>query len=57
MDDLYVVANIIGGFRQRPLFTGTLVECEAFMENNPGLGYGNDNTNIYLDDEWEVDYL
>ncbi len=56
-DHDYVVACSIGGWNQRPIFTGTYEECVAYMDSNPCLGYGNDNTRIYPADEWEVDYL
>lgn len=55
--NIYVVASSIGGWNQTPVFEGTYEECVAYMESNPCLGYGNDNTSIYLEDEWEVDYL
>ena len=56
-NNIYVVAATIGGWNQNPMFTGTYEECAKYMEDNPSLGYGNDNTGIYHADEWEVDYL
>lgn len=56
-NNLYVVAGSIGGWNQNPIFTGTYEECVAYMEDNPCLGYGSDNTAIHLAEEWEVDYL
>jgi hypothetical protein len=56
-DDDYVVAEVIGGWRQTPQFEGTYEECENYMASNPMLGYGTNNTNIYRADEYEPDYL
>jgi len=53
----YVVATSSDGWNQLPTFSGTLSECQKYMSNNPALGYGTDNTGIYPEKDWVVDYL
>lgn len=55
--DIFVVAGSIGGWNQDPMFTGSYQDCVDYMNDNPCLGYGNDNTRIYAACDWKVDYL
>ena len=56
-EETYYVAATIGGWLQNAVFSGTLEECQKYMENNPSLGYGTDTTSIIHQDDYEVDYL
>lgn len=52
-DNLYVVQETIGGWRQNPIFKGTYEECEQYCADYCTGG----NYAIVPFDEYEVDYL
>jgi hypothetical protein len=54
---MFVIAETIGGWNQRPLFTGTYPQCEKMMEKNPSWGYGTSTMKIHPADEYNVHNL
>ena len=51
METNFCVQEIIGGWRQNPIFTGKREECEEFLSQNDG------NYALVPEEDLEVDYL